>query len=69
MFINTGLINTAVINTALINTGAGQPPGAYGSQCFGAERVHAACGELVGDQRMQALYPLGHAAGRLSGGR
>ena len=53
----------------LIDTGAGQPPGAHGIQRFGAERIHAACGELVGNQRMQALYPPGHAAGRLSAGQ
>ena len=43
--------------------GPGSPPGAGGVERFPAERVHATCGEFVGDQRMQALYPLGHPPG------
>ena len=42
-----------------------QPPFPHGVKRLPAERVHAACGEFVSDERMQALYSLGHPPGRL----
>jgi hypothetical protein len=45
------------------------PPWADGVEHFTAEGIHVARRELVGDQGMQALYPVRHAAGRLSAGR
>src|SRR5260370_21173028 len=55
--------------TLFRSTGPGTPPGADGIERFPAERVHAVRCELVSDQRMQALYPPGHAPGRLRAGR